>query len=138
MIMIWNLWGTSFFRTLSSCDFEILPIVEKCDLGFSPLSSFRVGKDNEKIIIIFGFWSVESHQEMGDFLEWYLLFHEPLTVPWLILLKLLALNFLVISDNEGFFSDFIWVSAIFVTEIFKVFRGFVSTSWQARPKKNQL
>lgn len=101
MIMIWNLWGTSFFRALSSC--EILPIVEKCDLGFCPFSSFRVGKDNEKIIIIFGFWSVESHKEKGDFLEWYLLFHEPLTVPWLIFLKLLSLNFLVISDNEGFF-----------------------------------
>ena len=56
-------------RTLISCDFEILPIVKDCDLEFCPLLNFKVGKDAEKVIITFDFWSVESLGKKVDFLR---------------------------------------------------------------------
>ena len=44
---------------------DSLPIF---NLGFCPLLSFRVGKDDEKVVITFNFLSVESFREEGDFL----------------------------------------------------------------------
>ena len=57
------------FRTLISCDFGIFPVVKDWDLGYSSLLNFRVGKDDEKIIITFDFWSFKSLEEKADFLR---------------------------------------------------------------------
>ena len=55
------------FRILISCEFGIFSIAKGWDLGFFPLLNFRAVKDDEKFIITFDFWSMESRKEKGDF-----------------------------------------------------------------------
>ena len=108
-------------------------------LGLCPFLSFRVGKDDEKVIITFDFWYVESLQEERDFLGVIY------TFSWAFDYTLD--NFVLVfgkkfSFNRGkwglFYGDFIPVLAIFVTEMLKTSKGFASTSLKVRPKDHQL
>ena len=76
------------FRILISCEFGIFSIVKGWDLGFCPLLNLRASKNDEKVIITFDFWSVESCKEKGAFLRCnlYFLYLWLSTVPWLIVL----------------------------------------------------
>ena len=115
---------------------NFLPIF---NMGFCPFLSFTVSEDDEKVIIRFDFWSVESPEEEEDFLG------VMCTFSWAFDYTLI--NFVLIFGNKFscnlakwrlFYGDIILVSAIFVTEILKASRGFFPASFQARFKEHQL
>ena len=108
-------------------------------LGFCPLLSFSVGKDDEKVIITFDFGSMESLEEEGDFLGVICTFSCAFDCTLVNFVLVFGKRFPCNRGKWGlFYGDFIRDSAIFMTEILKVFRGFAPASWQARPKDHQL
>ena len=126
------------FRTLISCDFGIFPVVKDWDLGYSSLLNFRVGKDDEKIIITFDFWSFKSLEEKADFLRVICTFSWAFDCTLINFVVVFGNRFFCNQEKWRFFGDFIPVSAIFVTEILKASRGFAPASWPGRAKDQQL
>ena len=114
------------FRILIFSKFGIFSIVKGWDLGFCSWLNLRAGKDNEKVIITFDFWSVSHAKKREIFREWSVLFYFKLsTVPWLIVLVLGNKFYTIFS----YFCD--WNTESF-------YRGFARASWKAKAKDHQL
>ena len=127
------------FRILIFCEFGILPIVKDWDLGFCPLLNFQVVIGDEKVIITFDFWSVESCEEKGDFLRVICTFSWGFDCTLINFVLVFGNSF---SCNQGKWGYFWWFYTPFSyfcdwnTKSFH--RDFASASWQATPKGHQL